>query len=195
MVTLASCMASSNADWVFGGVRLISSASSTLAKIGPGTKRQLRSPVAGSVSMISVPCHVGGHEIRRELDAFEVQTKRRGERLNHERLGGAGEPGNQAMAADQHGDQQLLDHLVLADDDPAELGLDATHGVLELGHQGLGCRGVAGCCLRVDGFFGHWVSSTSNASAGEYRGAISSAFSTSMRASSVRFRARRALAT
>ena len=35
-------MASSSADWVLGGVRLISSASSTLAKIGPGTNVQVR---------------------------------------------------------------------------------------------------------------------------------------------------------
>ena len=48
-------MASSSADCVFGGVRLISSASSTLAKIGPGTKVQVRRPVVGSSSMMSVP--------------------------------------------------------------------------------------------------------------------------------------------
>ena len=35
MVTLRSCMASSSAAWVFGGVRLISSASSSSQKIGP----------------------------------------------------------------------------------------------------------------------------------------------------------------
>src|SRR5579884_563017 len=54
-VTLYSCMASSSADWVLGGVRLISSARTTLAKIGPGTKRSRRAPVVGSVSNISVP--------------------------------------------------------------------------------------------------------------------------------------------
>jgi len=34
--TLTSCMASRSADWVFGVARLISSASTTFAKIGPG---------------------------------------------------------------------------------------------------------------------------------------------------------------
>ena len=34
-VTLPSCIASRRADWVFGGVRLISSASRRFAKIGP----------------------------------------------------------------------------------------------------------------------------------------------------------------
>ena len=48
-------MASSSADCVFGGVRLISSASTMLPKIGPGTNVQRRWPVVGSSSMMSVP--------------------------------------------------------------------------------------------------------------------------------------------
>ncbi len=51
----ASCIASSSAACVFGGVRLISSASSTCANSGPGTKVQRRRPVVGSSSMMSVP--------------------------------------------------------------------------------------------------------------------------------------------
>ena len=50
-----SCMASSSADCVLGGVRLISSASRMLPKIGPGTKVQRRRPFVGSSSMMSVP--------------------------------------------------------------------------------------------------------------------------------------------
>ena len=38
MLTVRSSIASSSAAWVFGGVRLISSASSRLVKIGPGRK-------------------------------------------------------------------------------------------------------------------------------------------------------------
>jgi hypothetical protein len=45
MVTRCSCIASSSADCVFGGVRLISSASTMLAKIGPA-----RTPSAGARS-------------------------------------------------------------------------------------------------------------------------------------------------
>ncbi len=37
-VTCPSCIASSRADWVFGGVRLISSASSRPVITGPGWK-------------------------------------------------------------------------------------------------------------------------------------------------------------
>ena len=39
LVTVRSCMASSSADCVFGVARLISSASTRLAKIGPCWKR------------------------------------------------------------------------------------------------------------------------------------------------------------
>ena len=48
-------MASSNADCVLGGVRLISSASTMLAKIGPGENTIWRRPVAASSWMMSVP--------------------------------------------------------------------------------------------------------------------------------------------
>jgi hypothetical protein len=52
---LATCMASSRAACVLGGVRLTSSASSTLVKTGPGRKRNVRLPVRRSSWMTSVP--------------------------------------------------------------------------------------------------------------------------------------------
>ena len=55
MVTRCSCIASRSADWVFGGVRLISSASRMLVKTGPGAKTMARFPVFGSSWMMSVP--------------------------------------------------------------------------------------------------------------------------------------------
>ena len=54
-VTWCSCIASSSAAWVLGGVRLISSARMTLAKTGPLTKRISRWPVVLFSSMTSVP--------------------------------------------------------------------------------------------------------------------------------------------
>src|SRR5438309_390576 len=48
-------MACKSAAWVLGGVRLISSASSTWANTGPGTKRNARRPVVWSSSSTSVP--------------------------------------------------------------------------------------------------------------------------------------------
>ena len=43
-MTWCSCIASSRLDWVFGVARLISSASTRLAKIGPGWNRKIRWP-------------------------------------------------------------------------------------------------------------------------------------------------------
>src|SRR5262245_58430976 len=54
-VTWYSCIASSSAAWVLGGVRLISSARIRFAKTGPGMNRVVRRPVARSSSMTSVP--------------------------------------------------------------------------------------------------------------------------------------------
>jgi hypothetical protein len=42
-------IASSKALWVFGVARLISSASTRLAKIGPGSKRNTRRPLSSSL--------------------------------------------------------------------------------------------------------------------------------------------------
>src|SRR5579864_3386000 len=55
IVTRCSCIASSSADCVFGGVRLISSASTMLLKMGPGENTIWRRPVDGSSWMMSVP--------------------------------------------------------------------------------------------------------------------------------------------
>ena len=54
-VTRCSCIASSRAAWVLGGVRLISSARTRFAKIGPGTNLSFLFPVVLSSSIISVP--------------------------------------------------------------------------------------------------------------------------------------------
>ncbi len=59
-VTCRSCIASSSAACVFGGVRLISSASTTFAKTGPGTKRNSRVPEDLSSDSTSVPVMSAG---------------------------------------------------------------------------------------------------------------------------------------
>ena len=65
----------SRAACVLGGVRLISSASTMLAKIGPWTKRNSRRP-----ALVLVEDHgagdVGRHQVGRELDALEADTSR-----------------------------------------------------------------------------------------------------------------------
>ena len=62
-------MASSSAAWVLGGVRLISSASSTLVKTGPG--RKASSP-ARSVMRAG---EVGRQQVGGELDAAELDAE------------------------------------------------------------------------------------------------------------------------
>ena len=47
-------------------------------------------------------------------------------RFHEQRLGQPGRAGDQAMAAGEEGDEQLLDHLLLADDDFAQLAFDCT---------------------------------------------------------------------
>ena len=65
---------------------------------------------------------VGGHQVRRELDALERQAQRLGNRADHQRLRRAGQAGDQAMAADEQRDQNLVEHFLLSDDDLADLG-------------------------------------------------------------------------
>ena len=73
---------------------------------------------------------VGGHQVRRELDAFERQPQRLRNGAHHQRLGGAGQAGDQAMAADKQRGQNLVQHLLLADDYLAHLGENAiTHRI------------------------------------------------------------------
>ena len=47
------------------------------------------------------------------------------ERLDEERLGEAGRAGDEAVAAGEERDEELLDDFALADDDLAQLGADA----------------------------------------------------------------------
>ena len=68
---------------------------------------------------------VGGHQVRRELDAPERQAKGLRNGAHHQRLGRAGQAGDQAMPADKERDQDLVQNIVLADDHLAHLGQDA----------------------------------------------------------------------
>ena len=115
-------MASSSADCVLGGVRLISSASRTLAKIGPGTKVQLRWPVTESSSMMSVPVMSDGIRSGVNWMRRKLRPSASRQRAHQQRFRGARHARDQAMAADEERDQNLLDHFFLADDDLANLG-------------------------------------------------------------------------
>ena len=69
--------------------------------------------------------NVRGHQVGRELDAPEGQAQRFGDGAHHQRLGGAGQAGDEAMAADKQRDEDLVEDLILADDDLAYLGEDS----------------------------------------------------------------------
>ena len=115
-VTRCSSIACSSAAWVLGGVRLISSASSTLVNTGPGTNRKRRWPVVGLLLEHVRAGDVGGHQVGRELDAVALERERLREARDERGLGQAGHADEQAVAAREQGDQQQLDHRLLADD-------------------------------------------------------------------------------
>ena len=118
MVTCRSCIASSSADCTLAGARLISSARTRLAKIGPVADGEL----AGLLVVDHGADEVGGQQVGRELDALEAGADRVGERPDGERLGQAGHALEQDVAAAEQADEDPLDHLALADDDLADLG-------------------------------------------------------------------------
>ena len=73
---------------------------------------------------------VRGHQIGRELDAAEQQAQSLRDGAHHQRLGGTGETGDQAVATHQQRGQDLVESLVLADDHLADLRQDLARTAL-----------------------------------------------------------------
>ena len=121
-VTWCSCIASSRLDCVFGVARLISSARTRLAKIGPDWKRKTRWP-SSSIRML-VPGDVGRHQVRGELDPVERAVDHVGEGPDEHRLAEPGDALEQGVAVRQQAGQRLADKVALTDDDLADLALD-----------------------------------------------------------------------
>ena len=97
-----------------------------LAKIGPG--HEANAARSGRAILFD---HFGAddvrrHQVRRELDAAELQVHRLGERLDQQRLGQARHAAQQAMPAGQEGGEDFVDHLILPDDHAAKLFLKGT---------------------------------------------------------------------
>ncbi len=63
------------------------------------------------------------HQIGRELDALGVEAQRDAERLDQLGLGEAGHADQQRMTAGEDGDERVLDHPILAEDDGRDLRL------------------------------------------------------------------------
>ena len=122
MVTVCSCMASSSALWVLGVARLISSASTRCAKIGPGWKRRVLAP--SSVSMIMLPTMSAGIRsgVNWMREYFKMQNAGEGPQQ-----GGLAQSGNafqQHVAAGKHADENAVDDFLLAYDDFSDLCAD-----------------------------------------------------------------------
>ena len=117
-------MASSSADCVFGRRAVDFVGQQDVAEDRPGHERP--SAVAGGgIFLDDVGAgDVGGHQVGRELDALEDQAQRLGDGAHHQRLRGAGQAGDQAMAADKQRSQNLIEHFFLSDDDLADLSQD-----------------------------------------------------------------------
>ena len=92
---------------------------------------------------------VGRQQVRGELDALEVDRQRPREGLRGEGLGEAGDAFDEHVAAGQQAHQQTLDEVVLADDDPPDLGLDLLQGErLALDGRNDRCAGESRCASR-----------------------------------------------
>ena len=121
-VTVCSCMASSRADCVLGVARLISSASTRFAKIGPAENRSVFEPVFGIDNHAAD--NVGRHQIGRELNAGILQMENAGKRSQQSRLSEPRNAFKQHMSARQQTDQHAIDDILLADDDLADFITD-----------------------------------------------------------------------
>ena len=151
-MTLCSCIASSRADCVFGGVRFTSSASSRLAKIGPGEVLELQLAVAFLQQFRTDD--IARHQVGRELDALEAERERLGEAAHEQRLGKPRHADEQAMSARKQAHEQQADDRLLADHDLAEFRGDARIDFLHslrgnirrLSHFRGEATGAAGVC-------------------------------------------------
>ena len=132
-LTWRSSIASSRADWVFGGVRLISSASSRLVKTGPGPEGE----VARARVEHQRAGEVAGHQVGGELHPLGLDVERGGQGAHEQRLGDAGHALEQDVAAAEQRHEQAGDGGVLADDGLGHLG---PHGQ----QRGAGALGVGG---------------------------------------------------
>ena len=76
---------------------------------------------------------VAGHEVGSELDPAEREVERLGHRLHHERLGQPRHADQQRVPACQQGGEDPLDHFVLTDDAPGDLGAEGAHRIGQAG--------------------------------------------------------------
>ena len=130
-VTWRSSMASSRALCVFGVARLISSASTTWAKIGPGMEVEGAAVAVEDRDAEDVRRqHVAG-----ELDALEVEAEQSGQHVRQRGLADAGQILDQQVAARQQAGQRQPQLAFLAEDDAAGGGHDVVHRTADRGRM------------------------------------------------------------
>ena len=121
-VTWCSCIASSRLDWVFGVARLISSARTRFAKIGPGWKRKTRLPPSSMrmfVPVMSAGIRSGVNWIRLNVQSMTSAIVRTSIVLPR-----PGTPSSRTWLFARRPVSVWRTRSLLADDDPADLGLD-----------------------------------------------------------------------
>ncbi len=138
-VTRCSCIASSSALCVFGVARLISSASTMLAKMRPLAEAERLLPARALVDDRGAD-DVGRHHVGRELDARELQLQRLGHGAHQHGLAEAGHALEQRVRAGEHAGEHPVDDIAVAHDHLAHLLAELADALLEL--DDLGARGL-----------------------------------------------------
>ena len=130
MVTWLSFMASSRADWVFGVVRLISSASRKLVKTGPGLNSNFGVGVVDGDAE-----HVAGQHVAGELEAVEAAVDGAREGLGEGGFADAGDIFDEQVSARQQADQGEAHDFGLAANRRAEGGLQFRELLEDIGRK------------------------------------------------------------
>ncbi len=134
IVTWRSCIASSSAACVFGGVRLTSSAMRISVNTGPVNEVE----AAGRGVEDVAADDVGGHQVGSELQALEAAAERGGEGAREQRLADPRHALEQRVAACDVDGQQLVDGGVETGEARGEAIAQSARGVGELGRPARG---------------------------------------------------------
>ena len=115
-MTLRSCMACSSAACVFGGARLISSASTMLREDRP--RRKPKRALAGRAVLLHQlgAGDVARHEVGRELHAREGEVERLRDGLHEQRLREARHADEHDVSAGEQRGDEVVDDVRLSDD-------------------------------------------------------------------------------
>ena len=121
-------MTSSSAAWVFGGARLISSASRIVVKMGPRRNWNVcDASWKTSVPRMSAGIRSGVNWIR-----WKSASNSRARLFASSVFPRPGTPFEQDMAAGVERGQELVEHVVLSEEDPAQAGLEPARVFMKL---------------------------------------------------------------